>query len=123
MAHASAAKAAVDALSRVVAVEEGPRGIRSNVISPGPIGETEGFTRLSSKEPPNPINIPYPLGRVGHMKDVANATVFLFSEAAANITGQILPVDGGNWHVAGFQFPYPKSVLDPEGVKHLIPKL
>lgn len=122
-AHVSAAKAAVDALSRVIAVEEGPRGIRSNVISPGPIGETEGFTRLSSKEAPNPIYIPYPLGRVGHTKDVANATVFLFSEAAANVTGQILIVDGANSFVASFQLPYPKSVFDPESVKHLIPKL
>jgi 2,4-dienoyl-CoA reductase [(3E)-enoyl-CoA-producing], peroxisomal len=49
-AHVSAAKAGVDALSAVIAVEEGPRGVRSNVISPGPIGGTEGMTRLSSKE-------------------------------------------------------------------------
>lgn len=121
--HVSAAKAAVDALSRVIAVEEGPHGVRSNVISPGPIGETEGFSRLSSKEAPNPNHNPFPLGRVGHTKDVANATVFLFSGAAANITGQILPVDGANWFVASFQLPYPKSVLDPESVKHLVPKL
>jgi NAD(P)-dependent dehydrogenase (short-subunit alcohol dehydrogenase family) len=38
-AHVSAAKAAVDALSRVLAVEEGPMGVRSNVIAPGPIGK------------------------------------------------------------------------------------
>ena len=113
----------MDALSRVIAVEEGPRGIRSNVISPGPIGETEGLTRLSSKEAPNPNYIPFPLGRVGHTKDIANAAVFLFSEAAANITGQILIVDGANSFVASFQLPYPKSVFDPESVKHLVPKL
>lgn len=42
-AHVSAAKAGVDALSRVIAVEEGPKGVRSNVIAPGPIGDTEGL--------------------------------------------------------------------------------
>lgn len=41
-AHVSAAKAGVDALSKVLAVEEGPSGVRSNVIAPGPIGGTEG---------------------------------------------------------------------------------
>lgn len=49
-AHVSAAKAGVDALSAVIAVEEGPRGVRSNVISPGPISGTEGMARLSNKE-------------------------------------------------------------------------
>jgi peroxisomal 2,4-dienoyl-CoA reductase len=62
----------------------------------------------------------YPLGRVGHLKDVANATIFLFSDAAANITGQILPVDGANGHLATFQLPYPQALLDPQSVKHMI---
>src|ERR1700743_2525107 len=48
-AHVSAAKAAVDALSKVLAVEEGPHGVRSNVIAPGPIEGTEGMDRLSRK--------------------------------------------------------------------------
>jgi peroxisomal 2,4-dienoyl-CoA reductase len=46
-AHMSAAKAAVDALSQCLAVEEAPFGVRSNIIAPGPIGDTEGFERLS----------------------------------------------------------------------------
>jgi peroxisomal 2,4-dienoyl-CoA reductase len=45
-AHVSAAKAAIDALSAVVAVEEGPHGVRSNVIAPGAIAGTEGMDRL-----------------------------------------------------------------------------
>lgn len=49
-AHVSAAKAGVDALSNVIAVEEGPRGIRSNIIAPGAIRGTEGMERLSARD-------------------------------------------------------------------------
>jgi 2,4-dienoyl-CoA reductase [(3E)-enoyl-CoA-producing], peroxisomal len=114
---ASAAKAGLDALSRVIAVEEGPRGVRSNVIAPGPIGDTEGMDRLSTGVASDVDR--HPLGRIGHLTDVSNATIFLFSGAAANITGQILPVDGGHWQLAAFQLPYPQAVLDPESVKHM----
>jgi peroxisomal 2,4-dienoyl-CoA reductase len=115
---ASAAKAGLDALSRVIAVEEGPKGVRSNVIAPGPIGDTEGMYRLSTGFT---IDVErYPLGSIGHLTDVSNATIFLFSGAAANITGQVLPVDGGHWQLAAFQLPYPQAVLDPESVKHMI---
>lgn len=117
--HVSAAKAAVDALSAVLAVEEGPKGVRSNVIAPGPIGETEGWDRLSNKSVPGG-GVHFPLGRVGHVKDIENATVFLFSDAASNITGQILPVDGAFTQVSGLSFPYPQAVLDTESVKHMI---
>ncbi|KAH7909091.1 hypothetical protein BJ138DRAFT_1011516 [Hygrophoropsis aurantiaca] len=116
--HVSAAKAGVDALSAVLAVEEGPHGVRSNVIAPGPIGETEGMSRLKNQAQDK--NPGYPLGRIGHLKDVANATVFLFSDAASWITGQILAVDGGCEHIRSFQLPYPQALLDPESVKHMI---
>ena len=118
-AHVSAAKAAVDALSAVLAVEEGPYGVRSNVISPGPIGGTEGLDRLSLKAERHSTH-PFPLGRQGHVKDVANAAVFLFSDAASYITGQILPVDGGFEHLRGVNVPYPQAVLDPASVSHMI---
>ena len=62
----------------------------------------------------------YPLGRDGQVQDVANAAVFLFSDAAAFITGQVLPVDGGSEHLRTTQLPYPASVLDPEGVQSMI---
>jgi len=123
--HVSAAKAAVDALSAVLAIEEGPRGVRSNVIAPGPISGTEGMDRLSVKDSDGVRqHWNYPVGRPGHVKDVANATVFLFSDAASYITGQVLPVDGGCEHIRGTTLPYPQSVLDPSSVSHLIkPKL
>lgn len=102
----------------MLAVEEGPRGVRSNVIAPGPIGNTEGMSRLSNQS--GSTYKPYPLGRIGHLNDIANAAVFLFSDAASYITGQILPVDGGCEHLRTTQLPYPQSVLDPDSVKHMI---
>lgn len=106
----------------MLAVEEGPRGVRSNVIAPGPIGNTEGMSRLANQS--GDKRSMYPLGRIGHLDDVGNAAVFLFSDAASYITGQILPVDGGCEHQRTSQLPYPQSVLDPDSVKHMIkPKL
>ncbi|KAL1746145.1 hypothetical protein HDZ31DRAFT_62500 [Schizophyllum fasciatum] len=120
--HVSAAKAGVDALSAVLAVEEGPHGVRSNVIAPGPIAGTEGMDRLSAKGPDRPTRVDelMPAGRMGDLRDIANAAVFLFSDAAAYITGQVLPVDGGSEHLRTTQLPYPASVLDPERVQSMI---
>jgi len=121
-AHVSAAKAAVDALSAVIAVEEGPRGVRSNVIAPGPIAGTVGMDRLSSQDTKaNEAAIRrIPLQRMGVVGDIANAAVWLFSNAANWITGQVIVVDGGEWHTSSLTLPYPESVLDPEGAKSLI---
>ncbi|KAF8312983.1 2,4-dienoyl-CoA reductase [Clavulina sp. PMI_390] len=123
--HVSAAKAAVDALSNVLAVEEGPRGVRSNVIAPGPIADTAGFDRLStSSDQKQSVQSRFPLGRYGSTKDIQNATVFLFSEAANWVTGQIIAVDGGELHTSQGMVPnYPQNVLDPESMKHLVPRL
>ncbi|KAH8827679.1 NAD-P-binding protein [Flagelloscypha sp. PMI_526] len=122
--HVSAAKAAVNALSAVLAIEEGPHGVRSNVLSPGPVGDTEGADRLSTKgedgERYQKSVFPYPLGRIGAMDDCASAAVFLFSDAASFVTGQNLFVDGGTEHVRSALVPYPAAVLDPNSIKHMI---
>lgn len=119
----SAAKAAVDATSAVLAVEEGPHGIRSNVIAPGPIGGTEGMDRLSAKgsgsQEAHAASM-VPTGRMGDVKDCANAAVFLFSDAASFINGQIVVVDGGSEHVRSLTLPYPQSVLDPASIRDSI---
>lgn len=99
--------------------------MRSNVIAPGPVGGTPGMDRLSSLDDPRARKLALPLGRLGDTKDIANAVVFLFSEAAAHITGALLVVDGGAQHTyTGMGiFPYPQSVLDFESVKKLVPRL
>jgi len=57
---------------------------------------------------------------MGETQDIANMAVFLFSQAANWVTGQIIVVDGGNEHLRTTQLPYPRSVLDPEGTKAII---
>lgn len=88
--HVTAAKAAVDALSNSVAIEQGPRGITSNVIAPGPIADTEGMERLAQKEGLEKMMKKVPLGRWGRVKEIADATVYLFSDAANFVNGEIL---------------------------------
>jgi len=73
-AHVSAAKAAVDALSQVIAVEYGPYGVRSNVIAPGGIEGTEGADRLLPKESLENFRRRIPLGRLGTVEDIADCT-------------------------------------------------
>jgi len=84
---ASSAKAGVDALSQVLAVEMGPLGVRSNVVAPGMIGGTEGADRLSMKGAQDAIASTLPLQKVGKPSDIANICVYLFSEAGNWITG------------------------------------
>ncbi len=96
-AHVVAAKAGVDALTRTLAVEWGLRGIRVNAIIPGPIDGTEGMSRLAPNEQTRArLRATVPLGRFGLPQDIANAALFLVSDAASYITGVILPVDGGH---------------------------
>lgn len=100
--HVSAAKAGVDALTRNLAVEWGPYGIRVNGIAPGPIADTEGARRLLVGELGTQLSRRTPLGRLGTVEDVATAAVFLCSEAAAFVNGATLVVDGGLWLSAGW---------------------
>jgi peroxisomal 2,4-dienoyl-CoA reductase len=93
--HVAAAKAAVDALTRSLAVEWGPQGIRVNAIAPGPIGDTEGARRLFPEAIADRLRKAIPLRRLGRIEDVVNLTLFTLSEAAANVNGAILVTDGG----------------------------
>lgn len=101
-AHVVAAKAGVDALTRTLAVEWGLRGARVNAIIPGPIDGTEGMARLAPDEESRArVTRSVPLGRFGLPQDIANAALFLVSDAASYITGVILPVDGGQNMLGG----------------------
>jgi len=95
--HVSAAKAGVDALTRTLAVEWGRHGIRVNGIAPGPIDGTEGVRRLLSGDKRVRAEQLNPLGRLGTVDDIAEAAIFLCSDAASFINGVTLVVDGGQW--------------------------
>ncbi len=100
-AHVCAAKAGVDMLTRVLAMEWGGSGVRVNSLIPGPIRGTEGMSRLApDARMAAAIADSVPLGRLGEVADLANAAMLLASPAASFITGAVLPVDGG-WSLAG----------------------
>jgi NAD(P)-dependent dehydrogenase (short-subunit alcohol dehydrogenase family) len=94
--HVCAAKAGIDQITRVLALEWAPEGIRVNSIAPGPIADTEGMRRLASTpEAEAKLTARLPLGRYGTKQEIASACMFLSSSLGEYITGIVLPVDGG----------------------------
>lgn len=93
----SATKAAVDAVTRVLAKELGPRKIRVNSLSPGMV-ETEGVRAagFDQGEFRKKVEAETPLGRIGQPQDIGPVAVFLASEDSGWITGETLQVAGGN---------------------------
>jgi NAD(P)-dependent dehydrogenase (short-subunit alcohol dehydrogenase family) len=95
-AHVCAAKAGVDMLTRVLAMEWGGDGIRVNSIVPGPIECTEGIRRLvPTQDAMDRMLKTVPLGRLGTKTDIANMALFLSSPLCSYVTGAVIPVDGG----------------------------
>lgn len=95
-AHAAAAKAGVDSLTRTCAVEFGPYGIRVNAIAPGAVANTEGMARLGEALAGESGGSACPLNHAGSKQDIANAVLFLTSDAAAYVSGQVICVDGAS---------------------------
>ncbi len=94
--HVCAAKAGVDMITRTLALEWGPMGVRVNSIAPGAVDDTEGMKRLA----PTPkarefVTKMIPLGRFGQKDEIANLALFLSSDAAEFITGTVMVCDGG----------------------------
>ena len=91
----SAAKAAVDSMTRTLAAELGPNGIRVNSVLPGTV-ETEGTANMKNFKQFRDMLIPRtPLGRVGKPDDIASVVAFLASDDAGWITGQMIQAAGG----------------------------
>lgn len=92
----SAAKAGVISMTRAVAVKHGPDGVRANAVAPGTIRTPYWIDRIQrNPEVFEQLVKWYPLGRVGEPEDVARAVMFLASDDASWITGEVLRVDGG----------------------------
>jgi NAD(P)-dependent dehydrogenase (short-subunit alcohol dehydrogenase family) len=92
----SAAKGAILALTRSLAVEQGPNGIRVNAICPGTI-QTEVWGPILEEKPWiwDKLTKYYPLGRLGTVEDIANCALFLASDESSFATGATFVIDGG----------------------------
>ncbi|WP_368680121.1 glucose 1-dehydrogenase (plasmid) [Rhodococcus opacus] len=90
----SASKAAVLGLTRDLAAQLGPSGIRVNAILPG-VFPSEATAHYSENYKRKIIDAKIPLGRIGDPEDIAAVVVFLAGDASAYLTGVSLPVDGG----------------------------
>ena len=93
----SAGKAGLNQLSRVLASELGPRGIRVNVVSPGFTDTEIAAAALNDPQLVEALKAITPLGRVGTAEDVARVIFFLASDEAGWVTGQVIDASGGFW--------------------------
>lgn len=94
MASYGASKAAANHLTRNLAFDLGPLGVRVNAIAPGAI-RTQALASVLTPEAERAMLRHTPLGRLGEPEDIANAALFLCSPAASWISGQVLTVSGG----------------------------
>ncbi len=109
------AKAGVLAMTRSLAVEWGPKGIRLNAIAPGPFPTPGAWDRLiPNKEIEASWLGRIPLGRVGAHRELADLAVYLISEGAGYINGEVVTIDGGEWLKGAGQFSIMDALSDDE---------
>jgi NAD(P)-dependent dehydrogenase (short-subunit alcohol dehydrogenase family) len=96
--HSAAAKGGLVAMTRTLAVEWAPRGVRVNCIAPGPT-ETEGAGRAlwGTEDARARVQAGVPAGRFASPEEIAESAVYLLSGRADYVTGEVLVVDGGQW--------------------------
>merc|ERR1712137_16706 len=95
--HAGTAKAAIETMTKHLAVEWGEKGIRLMCVAPGPIGNTEGMNRLGGRSLTREYVQSIPVGRIGTREDIANTVLYVVSPAAQLLTGTTVIADGGSW--------------------------
>jgi NAD(P)-dependent dehydrogenase (short-subunit alcohol dehydrogenase family) len=109
------AKAGVLAMTRSLAVEWGPKGIRLNAIAPGPFPTKGAWDRLiPNKELEATWLNRIPLGRVGEHRELADLAVYLIAEGAGYINGEVVTIDGGEWLKGAGQFSLMEALSEEE---------
>jgi NAD(P)-dependent dehydrogenase (short-subunit alcohol dehydrogenase family) len=91
----TASKGGVAALTRIAAVQYGPQGVRVNCICPGSVDTPMTMGAWSTPEAQRRIERSVPLQRVAQPEEIASVAAFLLSDAASDLTGQTIAVDGG----------------------------
>jgi NAD(P)-dependent dehydrogenase (short-subunit alcohol dehydrogenase family) len=91
----TASKGGVDALTRLVAVQYGPHGVRANCVCPGGVDTPMTGGVFATEEAEARARERVPLGRYAQADDIADVIAFLLSEDARYVTGQTVPVEGG----------------------------
>ncbi len=108
-------KAAVLAMTRSLAVEWGPKGIRLNAIAPGPFPTEGAWERLvPTKELADVWETRNPLGRTGHHEELMNLVAYMLAEQSGYINGEVVSIDGGEWLAGAGQFNFAKMLSDED---------
>jgi NAD(P)-dependent dehydrogenase (short-subunit alcohol dehydrogenase family) len=96
--HSACAKAGVLAMTRTLAVEWARHGIRVNGLAPGPLDTDGASARLwPSEEFEQRVRGSIPLGRFANLREISDAALYLLSDHASYVTGEVLTLDGGAW--------------------------
>ena len=112
MAHSAAAKAGVIALTKSLAVEWAPDGVRVNAVAPGLFPHDDLPDAIQAARDPALDDARQPAGRVGAPHELGWAVTWLASPYAAFVTGHVLVVDGGNWLRRDFAMPPVTPIRD-----------
>ena len=105
MVHSASAKAGVLAMTKTLAVEWAPDGVRVNAIAPGLFPHDDLPAAIQAARDPSVDDTRQPAGRTGEPRELGWAATYLCSPYANFITGQVLVVDGGNWLRRDFAMP------------------
>ncbi len=112
------AKAGVLAMTRSLAVEWGPKGVRLNAIAPGPFPTQGAWERLVPNEDLAKLwETRNPLGRTGDHRELTNLAAYLVSDEAGYINGDVITIDGGEWLAGAGQFNFANQLSDEDWEK------
>lgn len=115
VAPSAMGKAGVLAMTRSLAVEWGPKGIRLNAIAPGPFPTEGAWERLvPRKDLADAWLKRIPLGRAGAHRELADLATYLIADGSAYINGDVVTIDGGEWLASAGQFGFASMLSDDD---------